>query len=67
MSYAIWLAPLGLGMGLVGLVAFLWSMKSGQLEDLEGAAHRVLLNEGADVPLTSSQQAGLSRKDHDDG
>jgi len=67
MSYAIWLAPLGLGMGLVGLVAFLWSMKSGQLEDLEGAAHRVLLNEGADVPLTSSQQAGLSRKDHSDG
>lgn len=67
MSYTIWLAPLGLGMGLVGLVAFLWSMKSGQLEDLEGAAHRVLLNEGADVPLTSSQQAGLSRKDHDDG
>ena len=67
MSYAIWLAPLGLGMGLVGLVAFLWSMKSGQLEDLEGAAHRVLLNEGADVPLRSSQQADLSRKDHDNG
>lgn len=51
MSYAIWLAPLGLAMGLVGLLAFLWSMKSGQLEDLDGAAERVLLTGTADRPL----------------
>ena len=57
MSYAVWLAPVGLAMGLVGLVAFLWSMKSGQLEDLDGAAERVLLNEAADRPLPASGAA----------
>lgn len=51
MSYAIWLVPVGLAMGLVGLLAFLWSMKSGQLEDLDGAAARVLLEGAAGRPL----------------
>lgn len=51
MSYAIWLVPVGLAMGVVGLLAFLWSMKSGQLEDLDGAAERVLLTDAADRPL----------------
>lgn len=60
MSYAIWLAPVGLAMGLVGLVAFLWSMKSGQLEDLDGAAERVLLTE-EDRPLAPE------RINHQDG
>jgi cbb3-type cytochrome oxidase maturation protein len=53
MSYAVWLVPVGLVMGLVGLAAFLWSMKSGQLEDLDGAAERVLLAEKTDQPLPS--------------
>ena len=51
MTLLVWLVPVALGMGLVGLLAFLWSMKSGQLEDLDGAAERVLLNEAADGPL----------------
>lgn len=51
MNLLAWLVPVALGMGLAGLLAFLWSMKSGQLEDLDGAAHRVLLNEAADRPL----------------
>ena len=50
MSLLAWLVPVALGMGLAGLLAFLWSMKSGQLEDLDGAAERVLLNEAADAP-----------------
>ena len=51
MSLLSWLVPLALGMGLVGLIAFLWSMRSGQLEDLDGAAERVLLHEIDDAPL----------------
>ncbi|RED51018.1 cbb3-type cytochrome oxidase assembly protein CcoS [Aestuariispira insulae] len=39
------LIPIALGLGLVGLVAFLWSVRSGQFEDLEGAAHRVLFDD----------------------
>lgn len=51
MNYLVWLVPIALGMGLAGLAAFLWSMRSGQYEDLDGAAERVLLNETADAPL----------------
>ena len=51
MSLLTWMVPVALGMGLVGLFAFLWSMKSGQLEGLDGAAERVLLDETADAPL----------------
>ena len=34
-------------MGVVGLAAFMWSMRSGQYEDLDGAAERVLLADAA--------------------
>jgi cbb3-type cytochrome oxidase maturation protein len=51
MSPLAWLIPLALGMGVIGLLAFLWSMKSGQLEDLDGAAERILLHEAGDTPL----------------
>lgn len=56
MSLLAWLVPVALGMGLAGLLAFLWSMKSGQLEDLDGAAQRVLLNEAVDAPLPQPEQ-----------
>jgi len=51
MSDLVWLVPIALGMGLVGLIAFLWSMRSGQYEDLDGAAERVLLADAAETPL----------------
>lgn len=39
------LLPVALGLGLLGLGAFFWSVKSGQLEDLDGAAMRILIDE----------------------
>jgi cbb3-type cytochrome oxidase maturation protein len=39
------LIPIALGMGLLGLAAFLWSMRSGQYEDMDGAANRILIDE----------------------
>ncbi|RWN53345.1 MAG: cbb3-type cytochrome oxidase assembly protein CcoS [Mesorhizobium sp.] len=51
MNYLVWLVPIALGMGVAGLAAFLWSMRSGQYEDLDGAAERVLVSDAADVPL----------------
>jgi cbb3-type cytochrome oxidase maturation protein len=45
MNVLVYLVPLALGLGLAGLVGFVWSMKSGQFEDLEGAAHRILDDE----------------------
>ena len=32
-------------LGFTGLVAFLWSLKSGQYEDMDGAAERILLDD----------------------
>ena len=40
-----WLILIALGMGLAGLAAFLWSIRNGQYDDLDGAAERVLLEE----------------------
>ncbi|KPF61993.1 cbb3-type cytochrome oxidase assembly protein CcoS [Porphyrobacter sp. AAP60] len=39
------LIPIALGMGLIGLGAFFWSMKDGQYEDMDGAANRILIDE----------------------
>ncbi len=45
MDRIFFLIPLGLIMGLVGLLAFLWSLRSGQYDDLQGAAERILLDD----------------------
>jgi cbb3-type cytochrome oxidase maturation protein len=39
------LIPIALGMGLLGLVAFLWSMRDGQYDDMDGAASRILIDD----------------------
>jgi cbb3-type cytochrome oxidase maturation protein len=36
------MVPIALGLGLTGLFAFLWALRSGQYSDVEGAALRVL-------------------------
>lgn len=36
------LIPIAVGLGLLALVAFLWALRSGQYEDLEGASQRIL-------------------------
>jgi cbb3-type cytochrome oxidase maturation protein len=45
----LWLIPAALFLGLLGLAAFLWALKSGQFDDLDGAAHRILF-EDDDAP-----------------
>ena len=47
-----YLIPVALLMGAVGLGAFLWSLRSGQYEDLDGAAERILFDED-DALLTA--------------
>lgn len=49
MSAVLFLIPIALFLGVIGLGAFLWSVRSGQYEDLEGAAHRIL-NDDDDMP-----------------
>jgi cbb3-type cytochrome oxidase maturation protein len=42
MNNLIFLIPIALFMGGVGLAAFIWALKSGQYDDLEGDAARIL-------------------------
>jgi cbb3-type cytochrome oxidase maturation protein len=45
MTGIAFLIPIALGLGLLGLGAFFWSLKSGQFDDLDGAALRILIDE----------------------
>lgn len=42
MTGLVILIPIALGMGAFGLLAFFWAMRSGQYEDMDGAANRIL-------------------------
>jgi cbb3-type cytochrome oxidase maturation protein len=42
MDIMLYMIPIALITGLLWLFAFLWSMKHGQMEDLDGASHRAL-------------------------
>jgi cbb3-type cytochrome oxidase maturation protein len=53
-----YLIPVAVALGAVGLAAFLWSLKSGQYEDLEGAAERILSND--DKPIVKKRQPDSS-------
>lgn len=54
MSALLWLIPIALGLGFAGLAAFLWSVRSGQYEDMEGAAERILIDE--DKPIVDEEE-----------
>jgi len=49
MSVLVYLIPVSIALGAIGLVAFLWSLRRGQYQDLDGAAERILF-EDEDVP-----------------
>ena len=40
-----YLIPIALGIGITALAAFMWSLRNGQYDDLDGAAERILHDE----------------------
>ncbi len=56
MTALIYLLPIALLMGFIGLIAFLWSLKSGQMDDLEGAANRILFDDEEDEMSTDESK-----------
>ena len=46
----LYLIPAALLLGLIGLVAFVWALRSGQYEDLDGAAGRALFDDPPPLP-----------------
>jgi cbb3-type cytochrome oxidase maturation protein len=50
MNVLVYLVPLALALGITGLAAFLWSLRAGQYDDLEGSALRVLSDDDLGTP-----------------
>lgn len=50
MSYLAFLVPVAILLGLLGLAAFMWTLRNGQYEDLDGAAARILMDDDLDEP-----------------
>jgi len=48
MTGLAFLIPIALLMGFAGLVAFLWAIRSGQYDDMDGAANRILIEDEED-------------------
>jgi cbb3-type cytochrome oxidase maturation protein len=58
MEVLIYLVPLALALGGLGLAAFLWSLRNGQYDDLDGAAWRAIADE--EPPEMPSRQAPVN-------
>lgn len=50
MNILMFLAPFSLGLGLVAVAAFWWSLSAGQYEDPSGDAARILVDDPEDRP-----------------
>ena len=55
------LIPVSLALGGLGVLAFLWSLRSDQYDDLDGAAWRVLLDDDAAAPVDQDQRQDPDR------
>ncbi len=65
MEVLAYLIPVAVFLGLVGLVAFFWALRSGQFEDLEGAGMRILIDD-KDALNEGDQQQRSVRGDNQD-
>ncbi len=50
MNNLVYLIPAALLLGGISLGAFIWALRSGQYEDLDGAAARILLDDEKEKP-----------------
>lgn len=49
MNALLWLIPVALILGFTGLMAFFWSLQTGQFEDPKGDATRILENHDSPI------------------
>ncbi|WAT18183.1 cbb3-type cytochrome oxidase assembly protein CcoS [Aurantiacibacter sp. MUD11] len=45
MNLVLFLLPIALFLGLLGLAAFFWALRNGQFDDPDGAAARILIDD----------------------
>jgi cbb3-type cytochrome oxidase maturation protein len=61
MEVLVFLVPLAILLGGLGLTGFLWSLKSGQYEDLDGAAWRAIMDDEPERSPDSRQDPACNR------
>ena len=62
MEVLVYLIPVALFLGGLGLAAFIWSLKSGQFDDLEGAAMRILNDEDEQQQKPDVKNNGVRKR-----
>lgn len=66
MEVLLYLVPLAIALGGLGLAAFLWSLRSGQYDDLDGAAWRAIADdEPAETSSTPAHPASTQHRQRD--
>ena len=63
MTSLSFLIPIALFMGLSGLAAFFWAMRSGQFDDLEGPGYRVLMDDDKASGESTDEGSAAGRSD----
>ena len=61
MMALVWLIPVALFLGLLGLAAFLWALRSGQFEDLEGASWSAIADSERPGPPRANDESEQER------
>lgn len=61
MTNLLVLIPVALFLGGIGVVAFMWSLRTNQYEDLDGAAERILLDDDLDDQPEKDESGNVSR------
>ena len=56
MNALLILIPAALVLGGLGLLAFFWAQKHGQFDDLDGAAHRILMDDSLPQECDNDEQ-----------
>jgi len=62
MTALLWLIPIALVLGCAALASFVWALKSGQFEDMQGDAYRIL--EIDDHPLSEDIVSSSESREH---
>jgi cbb3-type cytochrome oxidase maturation protein len=65
MTTLVYLIPVALFLGALGLAGFLWALRSGQYEDLDGAAQRILVEWEEDLHINRTLTERGIAKDFD--
>jgi len=61
MDFVYVLLPLALFLGFIGLMGFMWALKSGQYDDLDGAAWRAIMDDDEDlIPNRSKPEKSVN-------